>query len=105
MSEFKRLKSELHEGGPKELREVIETHRSIGATPVEREFDARWALDLKGRVTDGKAVTFMWAVADLSVDGKIKRLRVNGQHSSWALAELLKEDALPGNLAIHLDTY
>jgi hypothetical protein len=105
MSSFKRLKSELHEGGKKELRQVIEAIRKITATPVEREFDAKWALDLKQRVADGKAVTFMWAVADLPSGGAFTRLRVNGQHSSWALAELLKEDALPDNLAIHMDTY
>lgn len=105
MSEFKRLKSELFEGGVAKLRAVIETHRSLIATPVEREFDAKWASELKARVTKGLAVSFSWAVADLPLSGKITRLRMNGNHSSWALAELLKEDALPSDLAIHLDTY
>jgi len=105
MSVFKRLKSELFEGGSKELAEVINAHRSNNHTPVEREFDAKWALDLKDRVEGGKAVTFMWAVAQMPLSGQIVSLRVNGQHSSWALAELLKEGKLPGNLAIHLDTY
>jgi hypothetical protein len=41
----------------------------------------------------------------MPADGKIIRLRMNGQHSSWALAELLKENTLPPNVAIHLDTY
>ncbi len=105
MSEFKRLKSELFQGGPKVLADVIQTHRQVSATPVEREFDAKWASELKDRVSKGLAVSFFWAVADLPVSGKIMRLRMNGNHSSWALAELLKEGVLPDNLAIHLDTY
>jgi hypothetical protein len=105
MSSFKRLKSETFEGGVKELRQAIEDMRAIGVTPVEREFDAKWALDLKERVINGHAVTFNWAVADLAQQGGFVRMRVNGQHSSWALSELLKENALPSPLAIHLDTY
>src|SRR5262245_29040363 len=91
MSSFQRLKSEVFEGGEKELRPVIESIRAITATPVEREFDAKWALDLKARVAAGNAITFMWAVADMAHAGSFTRLRVNGQHSSWALSELLKE--------------
>lgn len=107
MSGFKRLKSELFDGGAEKLRRVIEAHRSIEATPVEREFDAKWALELKERIVKGWAVSFFWAVADMENGSKAKavRLRMNGNHSSWALAELLKEDALPSNLAVHLDTY
>jgi hypothetical protein len=105
MADFKRVKSELFEGGGTKLRAVIEAHRAIQATPVEREFDLKWAQELKTRVAEGRAVSFSWAIADLPVGGKISRLRMNGNHSSWALAELLKEDALPSNLAIHLDTY
>ena len=105
MSQFRRVKSEVFEGGAKELRQAIEAIRRITATPVEREFDQKWALDLKGRIADGKAVTFLWAVADMPKEGGFARLRVNGQHSSWALEQLLKENALPGGLAIHLDTY
>jgi hypothetical protein len=102
---FRRLKSELHEGGERELRRVIEEIRAISATPVEREFNAKWALDLKARIQDGKAVSFLWAVADMPSEGRFVRLRINGQHSSWALAELLKAGELPGGLAIYLDTY
>jgi hypothetical protein len=105
MSGFKRLKSEVFEGGVKHLRGVIQTIRAIDQTPVEREFDLKWALDLKARVLDGKAITFMWAVADMPSSGKLVRLRVNGQHSSWALSELLGEGNLPDGLAVHLDTY
>jgi hypothetical protein len=76
MSEFRRVKSEVFEGGEKQLRKVIETVRSINATPVERSFDAKWALDLKERILNGHAVTFLWAVAKL-----------------------------PDGLAVHLDTY
>jgi len=105
MSGFQRLKSETVEGGAKELRPWIEAMRAITATPVEREFDQKWALELKNRVLEEKAVPFQWAVADLPHGGHFLRLRLNGQHSSWALSELLKEDKLPGGLAIHLDTY
>lgn len=105
MSSFKRVNSELFQGGTKELRSTIESVRSITATPVEREFDARWAMELKNRVVDGRAVSFNWSVADMEHDGESVRMRVNGQHSSWALAELLREKMLPGGLAIHLDTY
>jgi hypothetical protein len=105
MSEFRRVKSEVFEGGEKQLRKVIETVRSINATPVERSFDAKWALDLKERILNGHAVTFLWAVAKLSRGGRIVDLRVNGQHSSWALQELLNEGNLPDGLAVHLDTY
>jgi hypothetical protein len=105
MSQFKRVKSELFEGGANQLRRVIEAHRAIQATPVEREFDLKWAQEIKERVAAGHSVSFMWAVADLPMNGKLARLRVNGNHSSWALAELLREDALPINLAVHLDTY
>lgn len=105
MSTFRRTKSEVFEGGAKELRGVIERIRAISATPVEREFDVKWALDLKARVLAGQALTFIWAVADMPSAGGLVRLRVNGQHSSWALDELLKAEQLPDNLAIHLDTY
>ncbi len=105
MSEFRREKSELFVGGAKELGDVIRKHRGNTHTPTEREFDAKWALDIKTRVEKGKAVTFMWAVAGLPMHGQIISMRINGQHSSWALDELLKEGALPDNLAIHLDTY
>lgn len=105
MSDFKRLKSEVFEGGRKELEAVIKAIRSIEATPVEREFDKAWGAELKDRVAKGRAVTFLWAVADLTANGHKVRLRINGQHSSWALGQLLQEGALPDNLAIHLDTY
>jgi hypothetical protein len=105
MSGFKRLKSELFEGGEKELRPVIQRVRAIAASPVEREFDNKWALDLKNRVLEGQAITFVWAVADMPDAGGFRTLRVNGQHSSWCLDELLKEEKLPSGLAIHLDTY
>jgi hypothetical protein len=105
MSTFKRVKSELFQGGAKELQATIEEMRSIAITPVEREFDLRWATELKTRVVDGKAVAFHWAVADMADSGGFTRMRVNGQHSSWALADLLRENALPDNLVIHLDTY
>ncbi len=105
MSMFKRIKSELFEGSPEKLRRVIETHRAIEATPVEREFDEKWAKEIKDRVTKGLAVSFNWAVGDMPINGKPVRLRFNGNHSSWGLAELLAEDALPSGLAIHLDTY
>jgi hypothetical protein len=105
VSEFKRLKSELFEGPPEKLRRVIESHRALEATPVEREFDEKWAKEIRERVLKGLAVSFFWAVADLPLDGKIMRLRMNGNHSSWALNELLKDGELPHSLAIHLDTY
>lgn len=105
MSLFKRLKSESFEGGAKELRHVIDSMRSLAITPVEREFDGKWALELKKKIIDGLAVPFFWVVAEMPRGGKTMRFRVNGQHSSWALEELLKENALPDNLAIHLDTY
>lgn len=105
MSTFRRTKSELFEGGAKELRSVVERIRAISATPVEREFDPAWAVELKRRVLDGRSLTFIWAVADMPSAGGFVRLRVNGQHSSWALAELLKADQMPDGLAIHLDTY
>jgi hypothetical protein len=105
MSQFKRLKSELFQGGGTQLRTVIEAHRAIEGTPVEREFDLKWADELKDRVARGLAISFFWAVADLPDGAKPMRLRLNGNHSSWALAELLKDNALPDDLAIHLDTY
>lgn len=105
MSGFKRVKSELFEGGAKQLRPAVEAMRGITATSVEREFDQKWAAELRQRVKDGLAVSFHWAVADVTIDGKAQRLRMNGQHSSWALSELLRENELPDNLAIHLDTY
>jgi hypothetical protein len=105
MAQFKRVKSEVFEGGTAELRQAVEDMRSIAYTPVEREFDLKWAADLKTRIAAGAAVTFIWAVADMPHGAGTLRLRVNGQHSSWALAKLLEEDALPGGLAIHLDTY
>jgi hypothetical protein len=105
MSGFKRLKSQLFEGGERELRSPIEVMVANPHTPVEREFDPKWALELKYRVAEGLAVTFLWAVADMPSANGFIRLRVNGQHSSWALSELLKAGELPDNLAIHLDTY
>jgi hypothetical protein len=105
MSTFKRLKSELFEGGADKLRPVIEGLRGIEATPVERDFDEKWALELKDRVSRGLAVSFFWAVADMPLGGRTTRLRMNGNHSSWALSELLREGALPPDLAIHMDTY
>jgi hypothetical protein len=104
MSFFKRVKSETFEGA-EPLARVIEEVRSISHTPVEREFDAKWAKALRERILDGFAVTFNWAVAEMAQKRNVLRLRVNGQHSSFALSELLKEGALPDGLAIHLDTY
>jgi hypothetical protein len=105
MSSFQRIKTEVFEGGAAELRKVIELMHSISVTPVEREFDTKWALELKKRIANGDAVTFHWAIADMASGGEFTRIRVNGQHSSWALNELLKSNTLPDNLAIHLDTY
>lgn len=105
MSQFRRVKSELFQGGIKDLKSAITAMRGIDATPVEREFDQKWAVELRDRVKTGLAVSFHWAVADVAIDGKSQRMRMNGQHSSWALAELLKGNELPDDLAIHLDTY
>lgn len=105
MSTFKRVKSELFEGKVEGLRRVIEAHRSFEATPVERPFDEKWATELKHKIVKGLAVSFHWAVADMPLDGKQVRLRANGNHSSWALHQLLLEKKLPDDLAIHLDTY
>jgi hypothetical protein len=102
---FERLKSELYEGGADRLRLVIQGHRGILETPVEREFDLKWAQELKDRVQKGRAVSFFWAVAEMLEGSQITYLRMNGNHSSWALDELLREGVLPNNLAIHLDTY
>jgi hypothetical protein len=106
MSEFfERIKSELFQGGAHDLRSVIHRHRSIEATPVEREFDEKWARELKSRILNGLAVSFHWAVAELTQNGRSTTLRMNGNHSSWALDDLLHAGGLPPNLAIHLDTY
>jgi hypothetical protein len=105
MSEFRRVKSETFQGGAKELRRVIEEFRAIPESPVERPLDKKWANELTTRIVNGFPVSFQWAVAELQQNGGIIRLRVNGQHSSWALAKLLVENGLPPSLCIHLDTY
>jgi hypothetical protein len=105
MSEFKRVKSELFEGTVAKIRPVIQAHRSIAEGPVEREFDLRWAQELKTRILRGWAVSFFWAVADMPLGGKIVRLRMNGNHSGWALEDILRDGEFTGSVAIHLDTY
>jgi hypothetical protein len=84
---------------------IVERIRDMEHSPVERDFDPVWANDLKQRIVRGEAITFFWAVAEVARDTSFVSLRVNGQHSSFALGELLQEDALPDDVAIHLDTY
>jgi hypothetical protein len=105
MGTFQHVKSELFQGGQAELRKPIELISSIATAPVEREFDPNWMKELKHRISTGSAVAFHWAVANLASNGEVISIRMNGQHSSRALRELLADNTLPENLAIHLDTY
>lgn len=106
--EFVCIKSESFSGGAKELDSVIREMHSVEtteATTVERKFKKEWAMELHRRVLGGHALPFNWGVAELPQDGRIRRMRVNGQHSSWALMKLLEEDQLPNNIVIRIDTY
>src|SRR5262245_24016806 len=103
---FERLRSQLFEGSLADLGHEIRKMRDIHVTPVEREFDEDWANELANRVRNGRAVSFLWAEADMKVaGGQTVRFRVNGQHSSWALLALLDEGVNVPGLAIHYDTY
>lgn len=105
MSKFSFLETKTFFGGAEKVRKVIDDMRAIGASPVEREFEQRRGLEIKTRTFNGHAVSFYWSTVDVPQNGQIIRMRVNGQHSSWALSELLKENALPNNIVIHLDRY
>ena len=106
--EFVCTKSETFSGGANEVGPIIREMSRVEATEVttvERKWKKEWSMELHRRVLNGHALPFNWAVAELSQDGKTRRMRVNGQHSSWALMKLLEENQLPDNITIRIDTY
>ncbi len=68
---------------------------------TERALSPRHVRYLKGRIEDGYAVPFNWAIANMGG----KEYRANGQHSSAALWECHQNGGIPTGLQAHVDTY
>lgn len=74
-------------------------HRDLPGSPTEREINDGRIKYLTQQVKGGLAVPFNWATAALGD----KIYRVNGQHSSKALAEM--DGSLPSDLVAHYTHY
>jgi hypothetical protein len=74
-------------------------HRDLPGSPTEREVNDGRIKYLTDQVKGGLAVPFNWATAQLGD----KIYRVNGQHSSKALAEM--DGSLPEGLVAHYTEY
>jgi hypothetical protein len=78
---------------------LVERFATMNPSITERPLDDSRVDYIATKVAEGAAVPFLWSYAML--DGK--EYRVNGQHSSTALAAL--NGNLPGDLIAHIDEY
>lgn len=91
--------------------EVVKEFRQIEATPTERLLNDKRVEHLNDKIDSGLCVTFHWVTAELN--GKLRR--INGQHSSTALAQrcmlvvdgnvLVDENRWPKGLKVHREHY
>lgn len=65
--------------------DVLKEFRGLDASATERELDKTRVKYLNDKVIDGLAVSFRWATAKLNG----KTIRINGQHSSIMLEQML----------------
>jgi hypothetical protein len=98
MATFKLVKSETRPLTP----ELIRQFHAMTASPTERDLDAGRVRFLVEQFTAGYAVTFQWALARIPDHPDY---RMNGQHSSAALLEMLEKGALPAGLMVNLSEY
>jgi hypothetical protein len=94
--------------------EVAKTHYALPHAPFERPLVDPRVEFLKAKALSGLAIPFMWAIGKIRDDNGKPRskassriieqvLRINGQHSSFALKEL--GEKLPENLVAVITTY
>lgn len=73
-------------------------HRDMPSSPTERTFSESRAARLRAAFADGLLLPCQWAKAKW----KGKDVRMNGQHSSFVLAEM---ESIPDGSFVHVDTY
>lgn len=78
---------------------LVAEWRALKPSVTERDFDERHANYLLDKIRAGNAVSFHWAKARKGND----EIRMNGQHSGYALEKLNGE--FPAGLQAHIDTY
>lgn len=79
-------------------RALAVAHRDMPASPTERTFSDSRAKRLRANFDDGLLLPCQWAKATW----KGKDVRMNGQHSSFVLAEM---EEIPEGSFVHMDTY
>lgn len=90
---------------------------ALPSSPTERPVNRKHQKHLREKVEAGKAVTFHWVSAELEEPLKLRKgqlkgtaamhVRVNGQHSNGALAEIMlaNNGTLPAGLKCHREIY
>ena len=74
---------------------------AIPASATERERSAKRTKHIEDAILGGRAIIFDWATARIGETGEL--IRLNGQHSSWVLAQMGEE--IPAGLMVHLSHY
>lgn len=96
---WKLVKSESLTLARDKALEFAARHQALPRSPVEREVRPENVKKLVGVLSAGLALPFQWA----TVEFEGKTVRMNGQHSSAAIAEVGPD--LPASLAFHMDRY
>ena len=93
---FRLIKSETCDLTP----ELVQSYRALEASPTERELNTGRVKMLRDKAAANYLISFNWAKA--KVNGKW--VRVNGQHSTTVLEEMIP-NGFPTGLKVHIDEY
>lgn len=81
--------------------ELARRFRDMEPSPTERDLNAGRLKYLRAQADAGLLIPFNWATATLNG----RTVRMNGQHSSAMLCDLIEAGAFPEGLRVHLDEY